>query len=132
MKTIKLILALIIVSIIGCNKDDNPPANPLVGTWLFVSETYTNCPDPNDNDNYTCTTDCFKVVFKSDKTGTVENPNPGDNETFTYTISGRNLSICLTGNGCNPGSFSTNGSTLNLVSTDPDTGCKDTMVFQKQ
>ena len=126
-------MALAIILFEGCDKKGPDPTHPLVGTWIFKSYVDANCTDPLDNDSGTCSADCEKLIFKSDKTGTIDYVDPTDtDENFTYTITNNKISVCFNTTNCEELTFTISGSTLSLSYDDPDLGCKSTVTYQKQ
>jgi hypothetical protein len=61
-----LVSALIILSILSCDKDDDPSSSSVVGTWTEVKYEFIECPNPDDNFVDECSADCITSEFKSD------------------------------------------------------------------
>ncbi len=79
------LMALVLILLEGCKKDDPAPVNALIGTWKEVSIATSNCTDPLDDDTYICDTDCGILVFTATTLST-----DGDTP-VAYTLSGNAL-----------------------------------------
>ena len=127
-----LIFVAAVIFISSC--DDNDVYNPFLGTWVYTTETYTQCDNAADNGtfDYTCNaTDCFKVTFQEGGRLLYESLIGGAATTIegTYSFENTELTICSTG--CDdPVSFSIAGNTLNLIRED-DAGCTVTTSLEK-
>ena len=113
---------------------DDPPLSPLLGTWQYKYETYTDCDNVADEGrfDFPCnSTDCFKVTFQ-DKGKFIQNTIIGGNTTTingTYSFDGPDLSMCST-TCSDPFSFSVTASTLTFTRED-DAGCTVATVLEK-
>ncbi len=120
----------------ACEKKDETPANPLVGTWKFSSFTRSGCTDPNEDGTETCTLtldECGYLVL----TATTYEYHPpvgtGSAESGTYTVSGSILTSTPTGGAADdPVMYAVSGSTLTLTGSDVSSGCTEVQVLQKQ
>jgi len=118
---------------LSCSKDPDP-INPLLGTWQYSQEIYSDCADPVDNGTYdfTCNdTDCFKVTFQDQGKISYQSLVSGVNNTTsgTYKIENSQVTICTTG--CdNPVGFTVTGNTLSFIRQD-NAGCTVTTVLIK-
>lgn len=131
MKVIKRIfsmmtIAAMVILFIGCSKDDDKPANPLIGSWKLISEVVSECTDPDDNYTDSCTTDCEIFIFTATTVSI-------DGDSYPYTVSGNTIIIDF-GSGI---SLSINyvvaGTTLTLTIKDSpqDGSCKNVYTFSK-
>src|SRR5689334_6515480 len=97
MKTIKRLwmIALIPLLFEGCKGDDQAPAPDqselLIGTWEALSFVASNCSDPTDNENTSCTTSC-EIMVATSTSLTFDNEGP-----YTYTAKGNSLTINFDG-----------------------------------
>ena len=65
-----ILLAILIVAGVSCENTKEEPLNPLFGTWVFYSYTYTDCDDqrPDMISDYTCDeSSCLQVTFADTK-----------------------------------------------------------------
>lgn len=89
MKPVKFLLTLIVIGslslIISC-KDDEESANPLIGTWEFVSEVVSECDDADFNGTETCTSSCDRIVVSAT---TITQ----DTDVLNYTLDGNKILI---------------------------------------
>ncbi len=127
-----IVASLLLIA--SCDGDD--AIDPLVGIWVFNSETATNCDDPQDNytDAYPCdANECTVLEFESDGTLTAILTYAGVTETIsgTYTRIGRILTFCLDGD-CDAMYYTITGSVLKLSTEDDFDGCLITLSFNKQ
>jgi hypothetical protein len=69
---IKLLLAIVIVSVVSCSSDDGPSVDPeLFDTWTLSTTVFRDCTDPSLDDiiNEVCNDNsCQKMVLNSDYT----------------------------------------------------------------
>ncbi|HRK55192.1 MAG TPA: hypothetical protein PK185_14845 [Cyclobacteriaceae bacterium] len=90
-KLFAIILVLFTVSLLttSCKDDDDNsnPANLIIGSWKMVSYVASECTDPADNENETCSTDCEITIFTND-TVTFEGETPQ-----TYKIDGNKITF---------------------------------------
>lgn len=56
-----VIVLLIPLAFSSCKDDENKGAS-LVGTWEEVSFVASGCVDANDNESYSCTSSCERIV----------------------------------------------------------------------
>jgi hypothetical protein len=89
-----LILSLFILTE-GCKKDEPAaPANPLIGSWKFVSYVASGCTNPTANETTTCSTSpssCETMVFTSTQI-TFTQPS-GASNSVSYTIKGSEIAV---------------------------------------
>jgi len=123
------------LSVSSCKKDDEKPSNPLIGTWIYTTDTATNCTDPDDDytESFSCTTtDCNKITFKAD--GTYSTNIIVDGDTYlssgTYTISGNTFTLCRISDCHDPLTFGVNGSTLTFTGK-TSLGCTEINTYIK-
>jgi len=128
MRTVKNILVFIWVIILfeGCKKDDPAPnAALLKGVWEEVSFVASGCTDPNDNENYNCTSGC-EILVITPNTLTIE----GDE--YDYTVSGNKITISLGGD-TEIVTFDVTETTLTITSQDSpaDGNCKNVSTYKR-
>jgi hypothetical protein len=106
----------------------------IVGSWKLDSQTWEKCTSSDDNfkESNLCTAStCFTYAFTVDGLFTYEIKisNIIDTKTGTYSISGDQLTICITG--CSiPVTFTRSGNTLTLTYLDSTTGCSVTRIYK--
>lgn len=119
-----------VMLIASCSKKNDPVAtNPLIGSWKYVSETFSNCTDPLDNKVETCTTDCITISFTSTKY-TITIPGAGG-YTDDYTVSGNSLTLKVAGQTQETFTYAVSGTTLTFTAQGGATNCTETTVFVK-
>lgn len=97
---------------LSCSKKEDP-APSLIGSWKWVSDITTNCTDPADNGTYNCT-DCYILSF----TATTFTFSFGsDSITGTYSTSGNNLTMTVTGSTPTTGTYTLGATTLSTAFT---------------
>lgn len=84
-----LLLSVAALFTTSCKDDDDNsnPANLIIGSWKMVSYVASECTDPTDNENETCSTDCEITIFTND-TVTFEGETPQ-----TYKIDGNKITF---------------------------------------
>lgn len=120
----------------ACSKSDNPATPSIIGTWKFTSSSGTNCTDPADNYNDTCTltaAECGILVIASGTYTYTVTPSGSSPivDTGTYTSTS---STITTSGGSNPGTvnYTVTATTLTFTQTNGSTGCTETQVFTRQ
>lgn len=128
------VLATLCVFVFSCDEDQETE-NQLLGTWIAVGGSLADCDDPADN--YTESIDCddqfcLKVKFLSGGKGRyIETFNFDILETeFTYTISGKKVTICPSS--CETSQFVISGNNLTLSYLDASQGCTAVAKFEKE
>jgi len=132
MKTyLKLLGVILIIPIVfsSCEDDDDTGAS-IVGTWEEVSFVASGCIDPTDNETFTCTSSCERIVV-TNNTVTI-----GTNPALNYTVSGNQLSIVQSGGGVTITivvTFEVTETSLTITQQDEavDGGCKNVSVYKR-
>jgi hypothetical protein len=118
----------------ACEKDVDPDTPFIVNTWKLDSQVWKNCKSPSSllTESGMCTdSTCFKYIFAADGSFIYELKINGvfDTKVGTYSISGDQLTICITG--CSiPVTFAISGNILTLTYNDSTTGCDVTRVYK--
>jgi hypothetical protein len=139
MKRLKVHLSLLsmILFLYSCDDDgNNNKLNKLVGTWASTYVEFSNCDDPTDDiqviDGMCGTVPCLVLAINSDGIYSVVinfDVIP-ETEAGTITISGNTIEICEGGGvDCQTFSYSVDGNTLTMVSSDD---CDLDLIFDKQ
>jgi hypothetical protein len=125
MKTYSCIFLIlnILLFTFSCSEDED--SNPLLGTWTQTSVLASGCTDPSDNGSSSSvcsSTECFKIIFKSNGQGSTEDIVNGIayKESFTYSVSGNTLTIATAPD---VKSYEINGSILTIFQEETVTGC---------
>lgn len=98
---------------------------PLVGSWVFKSQTKSNCSDGGaSNGSETCTTDCPVLTISSDCSYTFAESG-STTQSGSVIVSSTNIVICPStegdcGMGPNADTYSINGTTLTVSGRDTD------------
>ncbi|MBL7851630.1 MAG: lipocalin family protein [Cyclobacteriaceae bacterium] len=124
---LSVVVLVCVAVILGCSKKEDP-APSLIGSWKLVSETTTNCTDPGDNGTYPCT-DCYILSFTAT---TFTFSYGGTSIGGTYSTSGNNLTMTLTGGPPTTGTYTLNATTLSTVFTHIGSGCTVTTSYSRQ
>ena len=133
MKHFRNIYLIILTALVvgGCKKDDPAPINSesLVGSWKETISVTSNCSDPSENENYSCDTDCFRLIFTSN-TLTIGVDGDQFTETYTYTIKGNTISYAGNNGVTISVTFEVTRTTLTLTRL-LGGNCKNVSVFKK-
>lgn len=98
MKKLLFLLSICLIGFYACKKSDNnaPNSKKIIGKWantkLNIVETKNGVDSIADHGS----TDSLYLQFNANLTGTVL--EKGDNEPFTYTLSGNTLTLTETNN----------------------------------
>lgn len=116
-----------IIGLSACKDDD--PVNPLIGTWIFTSETTTGCSDPDFNGSETCSTNCDEIVITAttitDDTGSINYKLDGNKIVISESLGGITITITNT--------YSVSGNQLTITDeNDSVFGCKTVTVLTKK
>lgn len=127
-------ISMTILVVLSCKEEETP--NPLLGTWVGARVTQSDCDDPIDNwsQNVPCdNTDCVKITFLSHGVLSYEQTLSGTKEVFdgTYTISGKNVTICADGS-CKTHRYTITANTLSLSNNDNSSGCTRISRFERE
>ncbi|MCB0492315.1 MAG: hypothetical protein KDC93_07855 [Cyclobacteriaceae bacterium] len=126
-----LLFAFIIpMAISSCKDDDETPGAALVGTWEEKSYTSSGCVDPDDNDSFTCTSSCERIVVTENTIKIDTDP------AIPYTINGNQLTITQSSGSISVSftvTFEVSGNTLTITQQDDaaDGGCKNVSVYTR-
>ena len=119
-------------STLSCS--DDAPNNPFVGTWIYISETFTDCDNASDNGvfDYECNnTNCDRLIFQSNRKLIYESLKSGTTTTTEGSYSFENDQLTLCSTGCaDPVIFTVSAITLTLTKED-DAGCTVTTLLEK-
>lgn len=133
MRTVEIFVLVLLLTSLSCDKDTTI-VNPLIGSWKYSYENFTQCDDPVDNGqyDYPCDDmDCFTITFSEDFTVTIKTLAGGTLSTAegTYNIDNGKLTICAAG--CDaPVDYIAATETLSLIHEDT-AGCIVTKVLVK-
>lgn len=122
------VMVLVCVAVtLGCSKKEDP-APSLIGSWKLVSETTTNCTDPGDNGTHSCT-DCYILTFTAT---TFTMSFGGTSISGTYSTSGNDLTMTLTGGPPTTGTYTLSATTLSTAFTHITSGCTVTSSYSRE
>ncbi len=132
MRNFIIIIGLILVlplAFSSCKDDENEGAS-LVGTWEETSYTSSGCIDPADNETYTCTSSCERIVVTG-STITIDNEPP-----INYTVNGNQITLSQTFGSATitfTVTFVLTDTTLTITQQDDasDGGCKNVSVYKR-
>lgn len=127
-KIIGLIL-VIPLAFSSCKDDENEGAS-LVGTWDEVSFVSSGCTDSADNENFTCTSSCERIVV------TESTVKFGSDPALSYTINGNQIMLTQSGSGITitiTVTFVVTETTLTITQQDDvsDGGCKNVSTYTR-
>lgn len=130
-----LLLMVLAFSLVHC-KEENVQSEELsiIGTWNLDSQSWKSCTNPAstlEENNMCSASTCMTYIFGADGLFTyqIKISNIIDVKTGTYTLTGNQLTICITG--CSiPVNVSRAGNTLTLTYTDSTTGCAVTRIYK--
>jgi hypothetical protein len=133
MKVFQISSIIVLLVFTACSSD-SPIANPLVGSWQFSYEQYSNCDDPADDGkfDYECNSNtCFKYIFDSNYNYEYQALSNGmlSSQQGTYTIDNGKLTLC-SGGCADPVDFDISNSTITLTFSDAQ-GCTIARVLIK-
>ena len=133
---LSILTILLIITSCDNNEVEDPTETTLENTvWVFKTDTYTNCTDPQSNGTYdlTCTsTDCTTIQLVNGTLTYTEIENGiTESETMSYSISGDQITINAP-DGTMIFTYSISDTTLTLVGDGGDPGCTETLVCEKQ
>ncbi len=125
-----LFVFIIPVFIFSCKDDDETPGAALIGTWEEVSFTSSGCVDPDDNESYTCTSSCERIVVTENTVKVDSDP------AIPYTVNGNQLTLTQSSGGITISftvTFEISGNTLTITQQDDaaDGGCKNVSVYTR-
>lgn len=84
-----VIVLLIPLAFSSCKDDENKGAS-LVGTWEEVSFVASGCVDANDNESYSCTSSCERIVV------TANTITIGSDPAINYSVNGNQITLTQT------------------------------------
>ena len=123
------LIFLIPLAFSSCKDDENNGAS-LVGTWEEVSFVSSGCVDPADNESFTCTSACERIVVTSntitiDTEPVINYTVNGNQITATQAFGGGTITFTVT--------FVVTETTLTITQqTDAsDGGCKNVTVYNR-
>ncbi len=111
-------------------KDDENAGSSLIGTWEEVSFVSSGCVDPADNETFSCTSSCERIVV-------TENTVKFDNDpVISYSINGNQITLTETSGSISitiTVMYEVNGNTLIITQQDSasDGGCKNVSTYQR-
>lgn len=137
MKKLNYILSVFVISSLftytGCNDDDDEP-DPIsiIGTWVLVSESFSQCDDPLDNESedFDCTdTECSRLVIDA-STITFIGIDPSGNFETSVSYTSKESTLTILGQSAN---FTLVGSVLTISEQNPDSeGCIFTSIYNRE
>ncbi|MFZ1808914.1 MAG: hypothetical protein WAU36_16910 [Cyclobacteriaceae bacterium] len=129
---VKLLLLVFAIPMVisSCKDDDESPGAVLIGTWEEVSYATSGCTDSDDNDSFTCSSSCERVVI-TENTITFEG-DPAE----PYTVTGSTISFTTTIGSTTiteTVNYAISGTTLTITFKDDasDGGCLNTLTYRK-
>lgn len=135
MKKIILPLIFSLILLVNCKDDDDNAS--LIGTWIGVQITVTDCSDPtsNSSSSLSCSdTNCYELILSEDGTFTYQRVARLDNG--NWVSNGSTLSLCQDQEGeieCEDFTIEENtSSTLVISSTNSGTACKTAVSLQRE
>lgn len=113
----------------SCDDDENPGAS-LIGTWEEVSYVSSGCIDPDDNETFTCTSSCERIVVTENTIKIDSDP------AIPYTVTGNTITISETSGGITISitvNFAVTDNTLTITQQDEpaDGGCMSVSTYQR-
>lgn len=125
-----LLIVIIPVSFFSCKDDDENLGAALIGTWEEKSFVSSGCIDPDENETFTCTSSCERIVVTNNTIKIDNDP------AIPYTINGNKLTITESSGGITISitvTFEISGNTLTITQQDDasDGGCKNVSVYTR-
>lgn len=128
---IKILGLIFIIPLVfsSCKDDENKGAS-LVGTWEEVSFVSSGCVDPDDNESFTCTSSCERIVV------TTNTITIGTEPAINYTVNGNQITLSQTFGSATitfTVTFVVTETSLTITQQDDasDGGCKNVSVYKR-
>lgn len=125
-----LLISLAFPLVFSSCKDDESKGASLVGTWEETSYVSSGCVDPTDNESFTCTSACERIVV-TENTLTI-----GTDPAISYTVNGNQITLTQKFGSATVTfsvTFTVTETTLTITQQDEaaDGGCKNVSVYKR-